>query len=120
MVVFLHVLPAGILTAFVLESLFKDICIANTWKIEIQSSSWAKNRLFNVQYNTDNVSLLGKGQTDLLLLIKDSSFLSLGFLSCNSSPFVQESPGPVHITLWKMSSETSTNADTLASTTADE
>lgn len=60
----------------------------------------------------------GKGQASIWSLIKDASFLNLGFLSNNATHFVQESPGLVHIILWKVSQETNRKTDTLATTMA--
>lgn len=38
-----------------------------------------------VQYNKDDVSLWNKGKACLVLIIKDPSSLSSGFLSCNAT-----------------------------------
>lgn len=98
----LHVLQAGTLPLF--WSLFWRIFVYWTGlEVEIVFSSWAKGRLFNVQYDKDNDSLLGKCQAGLLAPYIRFQFPKPGFLSYNMTPFVQESPGPAHITLWEQS-----------------
>lgn len=44
---------------------------------------------------------------------KRFEFLKPGFLSSNVTPFVQESPGPVHMPLWELSWGTRATTDTL-------
>lgn len=49
------------------------------------------------------MTLLGKCQAGLLALYIKFEFPKPGFLSYNVTPFVQGSPGPVHITHWEPS-----------------
>ena len=51
-------------------------------------SPWSRGKLFAVMYNIDHVSFRGKGQADLLPIIKDLGSLSLGFLSWNTTHYV--------------------------------
>lgn len=80
----LHVLQAGTLPLF--WSLFWRIFVYWTaLEVEIVFSSWAKGRLFNVQYDKDNDSLLGKCQAGLLAPYIRFQFPKPGFLSYNDS-----------------------------------
>lgn len=60
----LHLLWAEVLTAFDLDYVFKDVCVVN--------SLWRES-CFSLEQKTS------------MLTIKDSDFLSSGFLSCNAA-----------------------------------
>lgn len=58
-VTLLHVLQAEALQYFLVDFIFKNICMVNNWKIKCLSSEW-RTGLFAVQYNKDYGSLWGK------------------------------------------------------------
>lgn len=55
---------------FVLNYLFKNVCIKQLWKIEILLVSEAKGRSVYCQHNKDNVSVKGKDQAGSLPIIR--------------------------------------------------
>lgn len=63
---FLHALQAEALVDFVLDYLFKDVCIATSFGRKRECLPLEQREsFFTVQYNNDNVSFHEKGQTRL-------------------------------------------------------
>jgi len=86
--VFIYILQAEALPAFVLDCLFKDACVENSLRrqtlylsLSLSLSFSGAKRRFSVQYNKDNDSVQGKGQADLLRgYYKRFSFPNLGWV----------------------------------------
>lgn len=77
----LHILQAEALISSVLNCLFQDTCIKNSLGGQRQYvPQEQKAGLFTIQ--DKNVSFYGKGQVDLLRIIKDLGFLSYNATQC--------------------------------------
>lgn len=82
----LHVLQAEALTAFILNYLFKEVCIVTSLEGNRECLP-PKQRwdMLTVSYENDTVLFGSREQTSLLPVIKDSGSLSSGFFSCNGT-----------------------------------
>ena len=78
---FLNILQIEALIPFVLDYLFKDICIEYSLG-RYNDSFWNKGKICLLFSKINNFSLRGKGQVDLLPTVKDLVFLSYNTTHC--------------------------------------